>query len=116
MFRKIGMNLEYVATDWGTVAQRFASHEPPEKGGWSMYPNYVCSVSMISPAANNYIRGSGPWHGAGYYGIDADPIGAGSGVTSWVDAGSAGAGSGRHWRIHPNRPLSFKLDPKFGGN
>jgi dihydroorotase len=31
------------------------------------------------------------WHGAGYYGIDADPIGALSGVTSWVDAGSAGA-------------------------
>ena len=60
MFRKIGLNLDYVATDWGTVAQRFASHEPPEKGGWSMYPNYVYSVSMISPAANNYIRGSGP--------------------------------------------------------
>jgi dihydroorotase len=31
------------------------------------------------------------YHGAGYYGIDADPIGALSGVTSWVDAGSAGA-------------------------
>src|SRR5262245_47176507 len=31
------------------------------------------------------------WHGAGYYGIDADPIGALTGVTSWVDAGSAGA-------------------------
>jgi peptide/nickel transport system substrate-binding protein len=59
MFRKIGMNLDYVATDWGTVAQRFASREPLEKGGWSMYPNYVYSVSMISPAANNYIRGSG---------------------------------------------------------
>jgi dihydroorotase len=31
------------------------------------------------------------YHGAGYYGIDADPVGALSGVTSWVDAGSAGA-------------------------
>ena len=59
MFRKIGMNLDYQATDWGTVVQRFASHEPLEKGGWSMYPNYVFSVSMISPAANNYIRGNG---------------------------------------------------------
>ena len=36
MFRKIGMNLDYVATDWGTVAQRFASREPLEKGGWSL--------------------------------------------------------------------------------
>src|SRR6476469_3360328 len=31
------------------------------------------------------------WHGVGYYGIDAAPIGALPGVTSWVDAGSAGA-------------------------
>lgn len=31
------------------------------------------------------------WYGAGFYGIDADPIGARTGVTSWVDAGSAGA-------------------------
>ena len=59
MFRKIGMNLDYAATDWGTVAQRFASREPVEKGGWSMYPNYVYSVAMISPAANNYIRANG---------------------------------------------------------
>jgi peptide/nickel transport system substrate-binding protein len=59
MFRKLGMNLDYVATDWGTVAQRFASREPVDKGGWSMYPNYVYSVSMISPAANNYIRANG---------------------------------------------------------
>jgi peptide/nickel transport system substrate-binding protein len=59
MFRKIGMNLDYVATDWGTVSQRFASREPLDRGGWSMYPNYVYSVSMISPAANNYIRGNG---------------------------------------------------------
>ena len=58
MFRKIGMNLDYVATDWGTVAQRFASRQPPDKGGWSMYPNYV-GVAMISPAANNYIRANG---------------------------------------------------------
>jgi len=53
MFRKIGMNLDYVATDWGTVVQRFVSHQSPEKGGWSMYPKYVYSVSMINPATNN---------------------------------------------------------------
>jgi peptide/nickel transport system substrate-binding protein len=59
MFRKIGMNLDYQATDWGTVAQRFASREPPDKGGWSMYTNYLYSVSMVDPSANNYLRGSG---------------------------------------------------------
>jgi len=59
MLRKIGMNLDYQALDWGTVVQRLASREPTEKGGWSMYPNYVFGVSMLGPAANNYIRGNG---------------------------------------------------------
>ena len=31
------------------------------------------------------------YRGATYYGVDADEIGARSGVTSWIDAGSAGA-------------------------
>jgi peptide/nickel transport system substrate-binding protein len=59
MLRKLGMNVDYQALDWGTVLQRLNSREPPEKGGWSLYPNYVFSVSMLGPAANNYIRGSG---------------------------------------------------------
>jgi dihydroorotase len=31
------------------------------------------------------------YRGVGYYGVDADTIGATSGVTTWIDAGSAGA-------------------------
>jgi dihydroorotase len=40
------------------------------------------------------------WRGAGYYGIDADLIGAASGVTSWVDADSAGAFTLERLRRH----------------
>ena len=30
IFRRLGMNLDYVATDWGTVLRRQANREPPE--------------------------------------------------------------------------------------
>ena len=59
MFRRIGMNLDFQARDFGSVIQRTASKEPTEKGGWSMYPNNAPTVAMGSPAANNYIRGNG---------------------------------------------------------
>ena len=59
MFRKIGMNVDYQATDWGTVVQRLSSKAPVEQGGWSAYTNFVFGASMVNPAANNYIRGNG---------------------------------------------------------
>src|SRR5699024_12273579 len=31
------------------------------------------------------------WHGAGYWGLDPTPIAWRTGVTTWIDAGSAGA-------------------------
>lgn len=60
MFRRLGMNLDFQARDFGSVVQRIASREPVEKGGWSMYPNNAPTVAMSSPAANNYIRANGP--------------------------------------------------------
>ncbi len=59
MMRKIGMNVDYQSTDWGTITQRFLSHEPVEKGGWSVWTNFSFGISAINPAANNYIRGNG---------------------------------------------------------
>ena len=41
MFKKIGINAELAATDWGTVVQRRSSKEPVEKGGWSVFPHLV---------------------------------------------------------------------------
>jgi peptide/nickel transport system substrate-binding protein len=59
MFRKIGLNVDYQSTDWGTVVQRLSSKAPVEKGDWSAYTNFVFGASMVNPAANNYIRGNG---------------------------------------------------------
>jgi peptide/nickel transport system substrate-binding protein len=35
LFRRLGMNLDYVATDWGSALRRQANREPPERGGYS---------------------------------------------------------------------------------
>src|SRR5262249_27499301 len=37
LFKKLGVNAELQATDWGSVVQRRATKEPVEKGGWSVF-------------------------------------------------------------------------------
>jgi peptide/nickel transport system substrate-binding protein len=34
-FKKVGLNVDYQASDWGTVAQRRASKKSVQEGGWS---------------------------------------------------------------------------------
>ena len=59
VFRKLGMNMDYVASDWGTVAQRLNSQQPPDKGGWSLNANYAPGYAASSPAAHGFLRGLG---------------------------------------------------------
>jgi peptide/nickel transport system substrate-binding protein len=65
VLRRIGMNVEYVATDWGTVVQRRASKEPADKGGWSIFCTAWNGVDMLNPAGHQSIRGNGEqaWFG-----------------------------------------------------
>jgi peptide/nickel transport system substrate-binding protein len=64
LLQRIGMNVEYVAVDWGVVVQRRASKEPVEKGGWSIFLTNLSGNSTVSPVALSAIR-SGPsaWFG-----------------------------------------------------
>ncbi len=59
VFHKIGMNMDYQALDWATVAQRLLSQEPLDKGGWSLNANYAPGFSAMSPAAHSFLRGAG---------------------------------------------------------
>lgn len=59
MFQKIGLNVDYQASDWGSVLQRLASQKPPAEGGWNVWCNYIPGALAISPATNSYIRGTG---------------------------------------------------------
>ena len=60
MFRRVGINLDYQAMDWGTVSQRLSSKEPVEKGGWSAYANFIPGVTATTPATHSFLRGLGP--------------------------------------------------------
>ncbi|MEJ0016301.1 MAG: ABC transporter substrate-binding protein [Acetobacteraceae bacterium] len=59
VFHKLGMNLDYQALDWATVAQRLLSQEPLDKGGWSLNANYGPGFAAMSPAAHSFLRGLG---------------------------------------------------------
>jgi peptide/nickel transport system substrate-binding protein len=65
MLARAGMNVEYVSTDWGTVVQRRASREPPEKGGWSAFFTNFTGLDFINPASHLALRGNGKdaWFG-----------------------------------------------------
>ncbi|MBS0639648.1 MAG: ABC transporter substrate-binding protein [Acetobacteraceae bacterium] len=65
---KIGMNVEFVSTDWGTVTQRRASREPVEKGGWSVVHTWYPSNIGATPVEQFFIRGLGPSGWFGWYG------------------------------------------------
>jgi peptide/nickel transport system substrate-binding protein len=65
MLVRAGMNVDYVSTDWGSVVQRRASREPPEKGGWSVFFTFFTGLDFFSPATHLGLRGNGlnSWFG-----------------------------------------------------
>lgn len=65
VLQKIGMNVDLLALEWGTVVSRRASKEPPDKGGWNIFYTYLGGFGNISPGPNIAIRASGAnsWFG-----------------------------------------------------
>jgi peptide/nickel transport system substrate-binding protein len=70
VLQKIGMNVDLLALEWGTVVSRRASKEPPDKGGWNIFYTYLGGFGNISPGPNIAIRGSG---GNSWFGWPTDP-------------------------------------------
>jgi peptide/nickel transport system substrate-binding protein len=64
LLRKMGFEVDYQALEWGTVVQRRASKEPPEKGGWHIFITNLTSLTNVFLPAHIGIR-SGPaaWFG-----------------------------------------------------
>ncbi|WP_198369392.1 ABC transporter substrate-binding protein [Roseomonas rosulenta] len=67
LLKRVGMNVDLVETDWGSVVQRRASKEPPERGGWSIFHTWWPGVSIINPAVNATLRGQGDRGWFGWY-------------------------------------------------
>lgn len=64
--RRIGINVDFVAADWGTVLQRVTNRKPLAEGGWSCYVTYWAGIDLASPATNSPLRGNGPKAGPGW--------------------------------------------------
>jgi peptide/nickel transport system substrate-binding protein len=62
---RIGMNVDYVATDWGTVGARRAKKEPPGQGGWNIFHTWVAGGDCVNPGPYFPLRTNGAkaWFG-----------------------------------------------------
>jgi peptide/nickel transport system substrate-binding protein len=68
--KKIGINAEIQAGDWGTLITRRAVKEPNDKGGWNIFHTWLVGPDMVNPAVNFPIRGTGE---KAWFGWPSDP-------------------------------------------
>ena len=61
---QLGMNVDYVSTDWGTIMSRRQKKGPVAEGGWSCFVSGQQGVDWLSPPTNNQIRASGTGAGS----------------------------------------------------
>ncbi|MCC6716300.1 MAG: ABC transporter substrate-binding protein [Acetobacteraceae bacterium] len=59
MLKKVGMNVDYVATDWGQMLTRRNNKGPIDQGGWSCFTTGWSGSSVDTPAGHPPLRGNG---------------------------------------------------------
>jgi peptide/nickel transport system substrate-binding protein len=65
MLKRVGVNVDYQATDWGMVVQRRALTKPPAEGGWNLFCTGFSGLDFSTPASHLPLRGNGrgAWFG-----------------------------------------------------
>ena len=82
VLKRLGMNVDFVATDWGTVGQRRASKSEPGQGGWSMFHTWHSGADCATIAGNVGVRANGD---KAWFGWPTNPV-VEKGVGEWFDA------------------------------
>ena len=59
VLRRLGFELDFAESDWGTLLQRRNSREPLNKGGWSAFFSGFTAYDFADPAAHPLLRGNG---------------------------------------------------------
>jgi peptide/nickel transport system substrate-binding protein len=63
LLKRLGMNVDLAAIDWGTAVARTAQKSPPGQGGWQIHLFWTSAgVSAMNPA-NGLIRANGAFFG-----------------------------------------------------
>jgi len=70
LMRRMGMNVELVAMDFATMAQRRTSKEPADKGGWGCFVTVWTGSDIVNPAVHQMLRAGGP---TAWFGWPTDP-------------------------------------------
>ncbi len=64
LLRKLGLNVELQAGDWGTLITRRTSKEPVEKGGWSIFHTvFVAAAVELAGELADARSGDNAWFG-----------------------------------------------------
>ena len=63
--RKVGFQVDLQSMDWGTLVQRRASREAPERGGWNVFCTTWEGLDVSVPGSHQPLRGNGL---AGWFG------------------------------------------------
>jgi peptide/nickel transport system substrate-binding protein len=84
LLRRLGINVDFVATDWGTVAARRAQKSPPGQGGWQMFHSWHSGAICVDPSSYTAIRANGD---KAWFGWPTSPK-VEAAIESWYDAAS----------------------------
>jgi peptide/nickel transport system substrate-binding protein len=82
LLKRLDMNVDFVATDWGTVMARRAQKSPPGQGGWHIVLSWSSGCNCIDPATYNSLRANG---GDANYGWPNSPQ-VEAEIAAWFDA------------------------------
>ncbi|SFJ35327.1 peptide/nickel transport system substrate-binding protein [Bosea sp. OK403] len=70
MFKQVGINVDYLALDWGTLLARRNRKGPADQGGWNAFVTSWTGMDWLNPSSHVAIRGNGE---AGYAGWVSSP-------------------------------------------
>ena len=65
LLKKMGFDVDFVATDWGTTGVRRAKKDPPSQGGWNIFHTWHAGADCVNPAPYTALDASGDraWFG-----------------------------------------------------
>ncbi len=68
--KRLGLNVDLQAMDWGTLITRRASKAPIDKGGWNIFFTWTVAPDLVNPAVLSALRANGD---KAWFGWPSDP-------------------------------------------
>jgi peptide/nickel transport system substrate-binding protein len=81
LLKRLGINVDFAAVDWGTVVARRNQKNLPAKGGWHMYHTGIYGVDWVFPTSP-FIQANGATASNGW--AKSPPVE--SAIAAWFDA------------------------------